>query len=155
MPHRRRHIVSNTCYEICFRAKETLPFVCYKLIRLIIGAAMARTQRDDKVVICHDIWNGSHAHIILVAKDAQQFVNFYGELQKRITDALKRLTGRESLSLWEGYPMVAEIGDLAAAIDRIAYIYANPAQDNLVENIKPEFLLNYIHYMSTTIQAAA
>ena len=135
MPHRRRMIVSNTCYEVCFRARSSLPFVAYRIIKLIIGAAVARAQRDDKVVICHDIWNGSHPHLILVAKDSLKFVQFYDEVQKKITDMLKRLLGLDYLSIWEGYPAVIELGDPDMVKDRIAYLYANPAQDNLVESI--------------------
>ena len=136
MPHARRYIKSNTCYEICFRARNTLPLVAYKVINLIIKSAIARTQRDNKVALCHHIWNGSHPHIIVVSKDAQQLVNFYSEIQKKITDAIKRLLGISHLELWEGKPMVAEIADLDKAKERISYLYANPAQDNLVEDIE-------------------
>lgn len=135
MPRRRRYIEPNTCYEICFRARRSLPLVAYETMRLIIGSAIARTQRDDKVILCHDIWNGSHAHLIVVSKSPLGLVTFYGELQKRITDAIKRLLGITHLNIWEGYPMVAEICDLEAAKKRISYLYANPAQDNLVASI--------------------
>lgn len=136
MPRRRRRIISNGCYEIGFRAKNCLPLVAYQVIALIIGSALARAQRDNKVILCHDIWNGSHSHLIVVAKDAQQLVNFYSEVQKKITDCLKRLLGLSHLQIWEGYPMVAQIMDLEKAKERIAYLYANPAQDNLVEHIE-------------------
>ena len=135
MPRRRRLIKSNRCYEICFRAENTLPFVAYKTISFMIGAILARVQRDDKLVICHDIWNGSHVHIIVIVKCAKACVDFYAELQKKITDAFKRLLGKKRLSIWEGRVTVAEIADLDKAIDRIAYLYANPAQDNLEDSI--------------------
>ncbi|MBX7137464.1 MAG: hypothetical protein K1X83_05720 [Oligoflexia bacterium] len=136
MPRRRRRIKSKTCYELCFRARQGLPLVAYRLIDLIIGASVARTQRDDKVTLCHDIWNGSHPHMLVVTKDSEQCTRFYGEIQKRITDAVKRLLGLKHLDLWEGTAMVAEIPDLEAAIERIAYLYANPAQDNLEDCIE-------------------
>lgn len=136
MPRARRRIISGKCYELCFRAKSSLPFVPYKVIAFLLSAILARVQRDFKLTLCHDIWNGSHAHIIIVAKNAEQCVRFYMEVQKKITDALKRLLGIDYLTLWEGRPMVAEIGDLAAAKERIAYLYANPAQDNLVDCIE-------------------
>lgn len=136
MARMRRRIKSKCCYEICFRAREGLPLSVYQFMAIIIGSAIARTQRDNKVILCHDIWNGSHAHIILVTKDSEQCTRFYGELQKRITDAIKRLLGLKYLDLWEGNPMVAEIADLDAAIDRIAYLYANPAQDDLEDSIQ-------------------
>lgn len=125
MPRRRRRIKSKGCYELCFRAREGLPLVAYDLIELIIGSAVSRTQRDDKVTLCHDLWNGSHAHIIVVTKDSSQCTRFYGEIQKRITDSIKRLLGLHYLDLWEGTAMVAEIADEEAAIERIAYLYAN------------------------------
>ena len=96
---------------------------------------MARTQRDSKVTLCHDIWNGSHTHLIIVAWDAYACVNFYAEIQKKITDALKRLLGLSHLIIWEGDPMVCELGDLERAKERIVYLYENPSQDNLVESI--------------------
>lgn len=135
MPRRRRLIKSDTCYEICFRAREGLPFVAYRTMRLLLGNILARTQRDHKITLCHDIWNGSHPHIIIVAHDAELCTRFYSEVQKKITDAIKRLLGLKYLNIWEGNAMVAEIADLAAAQDRISYLYANPAQDSLVESI--------------------
>ena len=136
MGRRRRRIESLKCYEVCFRAKEGLPFVCYHSINLIICSVVARVQRDHKVVLCHDIWNGSHSHLILMALDATQFFRFLGEVQKQITESIKRLLGISHLSIWEGTPTVALILDLDKAIDRIAYFYANPAQDNLVDVIE-------------------
>ena len=100
MSRRRRMIKSKSCYELCFRAREGLPLVAYKVIRLIIGSAIARTQRDEKVILCHDIWNGSHPHIIVVTRDSEQCTKFYGEVQKRITDSLKRLLDLDYLDLW-------------------------------------------------------
>lgn len=136
MPRRRRRIESNSCYELCFRAREGLPLVAYDLIELIIGSAVSRTQRDNKVILCHDLWNGSHPHIIVVTKDSEQCLRFYGEIQKRLTDSIKRLLGLNFLNLWEGTAMVSRIYDLDAAIERIAYLYANPAKDNLEDCIE-------------------
>ena len=160
MPRRRRRITSKKCYELCFRAREGLPLVAYGVMRLLLGSIVARTQRDDKVVLCHDLWNGSHCHMIIVALDSEMCTRFYGEVQKRITDAIKRLLGLKFLDLWEGNPMVAEIADLDAAIDRISYIYANPAQDNLVDQISEfpgfsswrEFKSNTTHLVASTTE---
>ena len=136
MPQKRRMIVSKHPYEICLRAREGLPFVARMIIRLIIGSVIARTQRDDKVELCHDIWNGSHCHIVLVTKDSKQCVDFYGEIEKKITDILKRLLGLTHMQIWEDRVTVAKLLDLNEVIERIAYLYANPAQDKLVESIE-------------------
>jgi len=131
----QRYVESGTMYEICFRARASLPLVAYKLMNFIIYCTLARVQRDDKVILCHDIWNGSHPHLIVVSKDAQQLINFYSEIQKKITDCIKRLLGLRYLNIWEGRPTVIKIADLEAAKERIAYLYANPAQDNLEDSI--------------------
>ena len=136
MPRKRRRIVSNRVYEICFRAREGLPLVCYEYMKLIINSVLARTQRDDKLILCHDIWNGSHPHLIVVAKDSEKFVQFYSEVQKKLTDIIKRLLGLERLSIWEGESTVMEIAGIEEAIDRISYLYANPAQDDLEDCIE-------------------
>jgi len=123
-------------YEICFRARASLPFVSHAFINFIIQCVVARVQRDDKVILCHDIWNGSHPHLIVVSKDAQQVVNFYSEIQKKVTDILKRLLGLSFLQIWEGNVSVIKLGDVQAVKERISYLYANPAQDNLEDNIE-------------------
>jgi hypothetical protein len=136
MSRRRRWLKSRRCYEICFRARRGLPFVALRAIKFLLGAILARVQRDDKVILCHDIWNGSHCHLIIVTRDGEQCKRFYGEVQKSITDSIKRLLGLRHLTLWEGNATVAEIADFESAIERISYLYANPAQDNLVESIE-------------------
>lgn len=135
MSRTRRYFRAKRMYEIIFRARRGLPLPARKIIELIIKSALARTQRDDKVILCHYVWMGNHPHIGCVALDAESLKNFYQELQKKITDALKRLLGMDHLHLWEGEPMVAEILDPDAAVNRIAYWYANPAQANLVNTI--------------------
>lgn len=132
----RRYFESKTVYEICFRAKDSLPLVAYQCINFIIQCVLARVQRDEKVILCHDIWNGSHPHLIVVCKDSEQLKNFYGEVEKKITDILKRLLGLSHLEIWDGNTSVIKIGDLEAAKERIAYLYANPAQDNLEDTIE-------------------
>ena len=135
MSRRRRCIKSKTTYEICFRARRSLPLSAHRLMKRLIESAIARTQRDDKVILCHDIWNGSHTHLIVKALDAEQCKNFYMEIQKKITDAVKRLLKVDHLEIWEGRPTVVELPNVDAVIVRIAYLYANPAQDDLEESI--------------------
>ncbi|MCI5064364.1 hypothetical protein MRY87_01420 [bacterium] len=136
MGRKRRRIEEGKTYEICFRAKSTLPLVAYGVIELIIQHSVARAQRDEKLYLCHDIWNGSHSHLFVRTKKGDQCVKFYMEVKKKITDCLKALLGLDELSIWEERPMVALVGDLEKAIERVVYLYANPAQDHLVERIE-------------------
>jgi hypothetical protein len=136
MPRIRRYLPSGQVYEACIRAKEGLPFAALGLITTILEGAMARAQRDSKITICHFIWMANHLHILFIVHDAWQCSAFFCELQKKITDAMKKLLGIEHLLLWEGRPSIVRILDAETATQRIAYFYCNPAKANLVESIE-------------------
>lgn len=136
MTRRRRYFESGALYEICIRARTGMPFPCKRVINLLIKSALGRTQRNFKVHITHFVWMSNHAHFLVICRDAKELTEFYGELQKRLTDYLKRILNLRYLELWEGGPAVIRIGDLAAAKERIAYFYANPARANLIDSIE-------------------
>ena len=127
---------SKRLYELCFRADEGLPLPARPLIGLLIQAALARTQRDDKVALCNYVWMGNHPHISFVSQDVNALKNFYGELKKRLTDMLKRLLGLTHLNIWPKEPTVIEILDLEEAIKRHVYFFCNPAKASLVTSIE-------------------
>ena len=136
MPHALRYIEANCLYEISFRARSSLPFPCTRYMELLILGSLARIQRDSKVIMHHHVWEGSHPHLLCTARDADSCQQFYGQLKKQLTDAIKRLTGKEHLSLWEDRASVIKIPTLDDAISKIGYIYANPSNDNLTSSIE-------------------
>ena len=136
MGRRRRYIESGRMYEITIRARTGLPFPHWNLMQLLLSSALARTQRSSYVTLCHFLWMANHAHILVVVQDAESCKRFYMELQKKITDYVKRLLGKQYLDLWEGEPAVCAILDLDEAVGRVRYLYSNPAKANLVESIK-------------------
>jgi len=132
----RRQICSGEIYEICMRTRKGLPFVATRYMNLILESVIARVQRDHKVTLCHFLWMANHPHIIIQAKDSLQCTRFYGEIKKQLTEAVKRLLGRKHLCLWQkNGTSVVRYGDLDGVVHRIAYLYANPANANLVDNI--------------------
>ncbi len=131
-----RYYVANRPYELCFRTKRGLPFPPWETMKLVLTSALARSNRGERVTICHYLWMANHLHIILVSKDANDLVLFYMELQKKITEYIKRLTGISHLTLWEDRPIAASIEDPDEMIKRIAYLYANPARAGLVSSIE-------------------
>jgi len=123
-------------YEVCFRAREGLPLPTRRIIKLVIDSALARTQRDDKVIICDYLWMANHPHILLISQDVTALKNFYGELKKRITDMLKRMLGLDALRLWEEKgARVMQILDLEKAKRQLAYYFLNPVTAGLVDSI--------------------
>ena len=106
-------------------------------MKLLLEGILARVQRDLKVIICHYLFNGNHPHMLIVARDSQQCIEFYGQVQKQLTDAIKRLLNLEHLSLFQkNSTSVIPYGDMEGAMERIAYLYANPAAANLVDSIE-------------------
>jgi hypothetical protein len=130
-----RYFESQKLYAITCRTIKGLPFVATVYMKLLIRGIMARVQRDQKVTLCHFVWMGNHAHMLAIFHDPEQAANFYGEVQKKLTESLKALLGLNHLRLWEGRPVVARVGDLPGAIRQVAYLYANPARANLVDTI--------------------
>ena len=136
MPRSRRLFISKQPYMLTFRVAEGLPFTATHYMKLILEGCIARTQRNYKVTLCHHLWMGNHPHIVAVFKDAELAKRFYTEVQKKLTDAIKRLLGIEHLNIWSRSPRVIELVALRSAMKMIAYYYANPAKANLVERIE-------------------
>lgn len=130
----RRVIFSEMVYELTLRVKEGIPFVPNRLIKLLLKSAMAQACDVTGMTICHYIWMGNHAHIILVTKDPESLTEFYGIIKKSLTDFIKRLLGLSRLNLWESTG-VHLLATAETVIDRIGYLYANPAKANLVDTI--------------------
>lgn len=132
----RRMYRSRRLYEIVFRARKGLPLPPRPLVNLIIESALARTQRDHKVILCGQTWLGNHPHLLVYSLDVVDLKRFYEELKKRITDALKRLLGKRHLSIWDSKnTTVAEVLDLNKAIQRFGYVYLNPVRAKLVPSV--------------------
>ena len=136
MGRKQREIYSGQVYEICLRTRQGLPFTCRKYMKMLLLSVMARVQRDQKVTLCHYLWMANHIHMVVISKDREECTKFYGEIQKQLTDAVKRLLGLRHLTLWiNNSASVIPLYDVETACYRIAYIYANPAAANLVEKI--------------------
>ncbi|MEN9846482.1 MAG: hypothetical protein RIS36_1629 [Pseudomonadota bacterium] len=97
---------------------------------------LGRTQRDNKVELCHFVDMNNHSHTFALSNKCEKLSKFYMELQKKTTDAVKALLGLPSLSLWEDRPTAAEVATLDDAIKRIVYIYCNPSNASLSDSIE-------------------
>ena len=136
MPRTNRFYEAGRPYDICIRVRSGLPFPCLVFIKLLLQSAMARASRDGRITICHYLWMQNHLHMIVVMKDSDDCKAFYAELQKKLTDYVKRLLGIDHLHMWEGRPNVAKFGDLEKLKEKVAYDYANPSKANLVQSIE-------------------
>ena len=115
-------------YELCFRAKQGLPLPARRLTTLLLQSIMARLLRTEQVIVCAFVWMANHPHIQLYSLDATTLKDFHGGLKKRITDFIKRLLNRGTLSLWDDDDSMVEILDLDKAVERMVYTFLNPVR---------------------------
>jgi len=135
MPRPRRVVFGNTLYEIVPRAREGLPLPPTEVTNQLLTGILARTQRDEKVTLCNFVEMNNHTHQHCIPDEPQQHAKFYMEYQKKVTDTVRRLTKRSRLQLWEKRPSVMKIAELEDAIQRIVYIFLNPAKAGLENSI--------------------
>ena len=131
----RRFFQKNKTYEICLRTRKGLPFVPLKSINHILKSCMAKANQDKSVKIDDYLWMPNHLHLLVFIQNEIDFIHFYTELMKRITDSFKSLLGLEQLNLWENRPVIMEILDVEKYIERKIYFYSNPLRANLVDKI--------------------
>ena len=136
MPRANRAFSDNTIYEIVPRARASLPMPPTQTSNELKLGILGRTQRDSKVELCHFVDMNNHSHTLAVSNTCNKISQFYMELQKKTTDAVKALLKLPSLSLWGNRPTVAEVATLDDAIKRIAYIYCNPSNASLCDSIE-------------------
>jgi hypothetical protein len=130
-----RIIREETLYEIVPRARESLPLPPTETTNQLLAGILARTQRDEKVTLCNFVEMNSHSHQHVIPDDPYQHVKFYMEYQKKITDSVRKLTRLERLQLWERRPSTIMLSDLQDGINRLIYLFCNPASAGLVSSI--------------------
>jgi hypothetical protein len=77
----------------------------------------------------------NHDHTQVVPKKARKLSAFYGEVLKKTTDSLRALSGKKALRIWEDRVTVAMQATLETAIERLVYIFCNPAAAGLSDSI--------------------
>ena len=149
MPRTPRYFQQDKLYELVPRAREGLPLPPTDTTNELLKGILGRVQRDSKITLCNFVWMNNHPHIHGIPNKPHNFHAFYGELQKKTTDSVKALLGRDSLRLWEDRTSVMMIENLEDAIDRIEYIFANVTM--LVVCIVFGYMMNRIGTLLNTI----
>lgn len=136
MPRLPKIAISNTVIFITTSVEEGLFFTPNPLIRQILLSCLAKAQQLYPIKICHFIVMSTHIHILAVVQNPDDVKDFMKYFKTESAHAINRLLGRKKRTIWcEGYdsPIVLDVDKV---IDKIAYIYANPSNDNLVDCIE-------------------
>ena len=118
-----------------FSVEEGLLLLSNSLVQAIIRSCLARAAHLYPVKICHLLVEATHVHCLLVVDNPDDVFAFMRSFKTESAHMINNLLGRNKRTVWcEGYDSPIVLTPLRA-LAAVAYLYANPAKDNLVESI--------------------
>lgn len=135
MPSNPKLYVSNKVSFVTSRIEEGLPLVASEHVKLILEGILARATERYDITLCHHVWMGNHFHMVVVVRDPEAVSRFLCFLKTESSHAVNHLLGRTRRTVWSGgsdSPILLTAEDV---IEKIAYLYANPAEAHLVDTI--------------------
>ena len=118
-----------------FSLEEGLLLLSNPLCQAIIKSCLARAQALCPVKICHIVTEATHVHLILVVDNPDDVYGFIRNFKVETAHMFNRLLGRDKRTVWcEGYDSPIVLTPVRA-LAAIAYMYSNPAKDNLERSI--------------------
>ena len=118
-----------------FSLEEGLLLLANPLCQAIIKSCLACACLKYPVKVCHIIVEATHIHLVLVVIDPDHVQGFFRHFKTESAHMINGLLGRDKRTLWcEGYDSPIVLTPKRAVI-AIAYLYANPAKDNLESSI--------------------
>lgn len=118
-----------------FSIEEGLLLLSNPLCLAIIKSCLAAAQALYPVTICHLVTEATHVHLILVVDNPDHVASFIRHFKTESAHMLNRILGRRKRTIWcDGYDSPIVLTPLRALV-AIAYMYSNPAKDNLESSI--------------------
>ncbi|MEY4669203.1 MAG: hypothetical protein RL518_1902 [Pseudomonadota bacterium] len=118
-----------------FSLEEGLLLLANPLCQGIVKSCLARATELYPVRICHIIVEATHIHLVLVVIDPDDVSAFFRYFKAESAHMINGLLGRDKRTVWcEGYDSPIVLTPTRALL-AIAYLYANPAKDNLETSI--------------------
>ena len=114
-----------------FSLEEGLLLLANPLCKAIVKSCLARAQALYPIRICHIIVEANHVHLVFVVIDPENVPEFIRGFKTESAHMLNGLLGRDKRTVWcEGYDSPVVLSPVRALM-AIAYLYSNPAKDNL------------------------
>ena len=118
-----------------FSLEEGLLLLANPLCQAIVKSCLAAASELYPVRICHMIVESTHIHLVLVVIDPDDVTAFFRHFKTESAHMINGLLGRSKRTIWcEGYDSPIVLTP-ERALMAIAYLYANPAKDNLETSI--------------------
>ncbi|MDC0358638.1 transposase, partial [Oligoflexia bacterium] len=136
MPAPRKVHYNDAVLFITTSLEEGLLMPANPIIKLFLESVLARAQELYPVCICAFLFEANHLHMLLVVKDPNDIKDFMRYIKTESSHAINRMLGRKKRTNWcEGYdsPIMCKF---EMAMEKLIYIYTNPAKDNLESSIE-------------------
>ena len=118
-----------------FSLEEGLLLLANPLCMAIVKSCLAAAWKLYPVRICHILVEATHVHLVLVVINPDHIDAFVRHFKTESAHQINGLLGRDKRTLWcEGYDSPIVLTPTRALI-AIAYLYSNPAKDNLETSI--------------------
>ncbi len=135
MAKRMKYHPNGSVLFCTFSIEEGLLLLSNPLCIAIIQSCLARAQKLHPIRICHIVTEATHVHLLLVVDNPDDVPGFIRSFKVESAHMLNQLLGRKKRTIWcEGYDSPIVLTPLRA-LAAIAYMYANPAKDNLERSI--------------------
>jgi REP element-mobilizing transposase RayT len=122
-------------YFVTTSVEEGITFPPNETTKELILKSLAQAQGLHNIEIIDIIIQPTHVHMLVRVIDPSDAVDFMERFKTESAHAINRILGRKKKTLWcEGYDSPF-IPDIATAIEKIAYLYANPSNDGAVDSI--------------------
>lgn len=135
MPRNPKLFLHNEVRYITTRTEKGLPFTSAPFMVMIIKSILARAQERYPVRISDLLLMGNHLHLMLTVlcpQDVDQFMRYFKTESAR---AINNLMGKTKGTVWEeGYDSPPVL-TMASLIEKVSYIYLNPAEAGLVDSV--------------------
>jgi len=127
--------LNGTVLFITASVEADLIFPANPLSNLIILKCLAAAQDLYPVRLCHFVAEATHIHMVVIVDNPDDIQGFMRHLKCESAHAVNRLLGREKRTVWcERYDSPT-FTDIDKVVEKIIYLYKNPAKDALSDSI--------------------
>ena len=136
MPHPRKYFPNGSVIFATMSVEQGLLLPCNPLIESMIKSTLARARQLFPVQVCHLLVEATHVHMLLRVIGPDDTANFIGYFKAELAHRINQLMGWSKRTVWcEGYDSPVVLTPTRALI-AIAYLYSNPAKDNLEDSLE-------------------
>lgn len=136
MPALRKYHVNKSVLFVTYSIEEGLLLLSNPLTELVIKSSLAHAQSHHPVRICHFLVEATHIHFIMIVDNPDDIDGFAERFKTESAHRLNRILERRKRTVWcKGYDSPTLLTE-ADVIEKIVYLYTNPAKDNLEDSIE-------------------